>query len=172
MSRTGAALRATGWVTVGVVVAGGVAAAATNDGGSGGSTPAATVTTADTTTTTPANTTPAANTPAGKHPRLHRLGQLRGRVLHGQITVEGKDNQPVVVAEQRGKVDAVSTTSITLTSKDGFHQTYAVSADTRVRIDGKKSAIGDVKVGQTAGVIAKVEGSTQTARVIIERPAK
>ena len=41
-----------------------------------------------------------------------------------------------------------------------------------MRIDGKKSAIANVKTGDTAGVIAKVDGTTQTAQLVIERPAK
>lgn len=167
MGKPGAALRAAGWVTVGVVAAGGVATAATTT--SGNSKPAAT--SATTTATTPS--TPLAAGPAkGKRGGNGLAGRLRGRLLHGQATVLGKDGKPVVVAEQRGTVDAVSATSITLTSKDGFKQTYAVTSTTRVRVDGKKSAITDVKTGQVAGVVAKVDGSTQTAQIVIERAAK
>ena len=71
-----------------------------------------------------------------------------------------------------GPDDVGVETSITLTSKDGFKQSYVVSTDTRVRIDGKKSTISAVKDGDTAGVIAKVSGSTQTAVAVVERAAK
>jgi hypothetical protein len=167
MGKPGAALRAAGWVTVGVIAAGGVATAATTTGG--GSKPASS--TATTTAATPSTA------PTGRHLRGKRagngaLGKLGGRLLHGQATVLGKDGKPVVVAEQRGTVDAVSATSITLTSKDGFKQTYVVDKNTRVRVDGKKSAIADVTTGQTAGVVAKVDGSTQTAVIVIERAPK
>jgi hypothetical protein len=170
-----AALRAAGWMTVGVVAASGVGVAAAATDGSG---KPATATTAAATTTTPTTTTPATTAPAkdtaGKHAKHRKalLGAFSARVLHGQATVLGKDGKPVVVAEQRGTVDAVSPTAITLTSKDGFKQTYVVTTDTHVRIDGKKSAIGSVKPGDTAGVVAKVDGSTQTASLVVERAAK
>jgi hypothetical protein len=160
MSRSKAALRAAGWITVGAVAAGGVATAATTS-----DTPSKT--TAVTTAATPA---PAPAKKAGK--RGGELGKLQGRLLHGQFVVLGKDKKPTTLAEQRGTVDAVSPTSISLTSTDGFKATYVVNSDTKVRVDGKKSAIGDVKTGQTATVIAGVSGSTQTAKGIVERAAK
>jgi hypothetical protein len=168
MGKPGAAVRAAGWVAVGAIAAGGVATAATTTGGS--SKPASATTTA----TTPSTTQPA---PAakGKGARKGLAARLRGRLLHGQATVLGKDGKPVVVAEQRGTVSAVSAvtpTSITLTSKDGFKQTYVVNSATLVRVDGKKSSIGNVKTGQPAGVVAKVDGGTQTAVIIIERAPK
>ncbi len=165
MGKPGAAVRAAGWITVGIVAAGGVAAAATSDGSSSSA--------SNTSATTVAATPSAApGTAAGKHGRAGRLAKLRGRMLHGQFTVLGKDSKPVQVAEQRGTVDAVSPTSITLTSKDGFKQTYVVTADTKVRVDGQKSTIDQVKAGQNAGVLATVDGSTQTAKAVIERAAK
>jgi hypothetical protein len=164
MGKPGAAIRAIGWVAVGAIAAGGVATAATTTGGSSSSSkPVA---------GTLAATTPAATSPAAKHPRAERLAKLQGRLLHGQFTVLGKDNKPVDITEQRGNVDAVSPTSITLTSKDGFNHTYAVATTTRVRVDRTKGAIGNVKTGQQATVIAKVDGTTQTAALIVQRGAR
>jgi hypothetical protein len=170
MSRSRAALRAAGWVTVGAVAAGGVATAATT-GSDSSSKPSAT-TTAVTTAATPAPSPPKAGKKPGTRVRKALAGKLEGRLLHGQFVVLGKDKKPTTVAEQRGTVDAVSPTSISLTSTDGFKQTYVVTTDTKVRVDGKKSAIADVKTGQTATVIAGVSGSTQTAKGIVERAAK
>jgi hypothetical protein len=164
MSKPRAAIRAAGWVTVGAIAAGGVATAATTTDSGTSKTNAAPVA-----SEAPANKAPAAK---AKGRKGELLAKLRGRVLHGQFVVLGKEDKPTTVAEQRGTVDAVSPTSITLTSKDGFKQTYAVTSDTKVRVDKKKSAIGDVKTGQTAAVLATVDGSTQTAKAIIERPAK
>jgi hypothetical protein len=163
MSRSGAALRAAGWVTVGAVAVGGVATAATTTS-SDPSKPAA------------SNATNAATPPANAKKKWGKrggeLGRLEGRLLHGQFVVRGKDNKPTTLAEQRGTVSAVSPTSISLTSTDGFSQTYVVNVDTKVRIDRKKSSIADVKLGQTATVIAGVSGSTETAKMIVERAAK
>jgi hypothetical protein len=122
----------------------------------------------------PAATAPGTSPSAkpGKHPRRGLARLLAGRLLHGQATVLGKDGKPVQVAEQRGTVEAVSATSITLKSKDGFTQTYTVTPATHVRVDGKKSSIANVKANEQAGVVAKVNGTTQTADLVIERAAK
>jgi hypothetical protein len=164
MSKSGAALRAAGWVTVGAVAAGGVATAATTTSGDSSSKSATTAATA------PAPAPHKDGKRGGKHGG--ELGKLEGRLLHGQFVVLGKDKKPTTLAEQRGTVSAVSPTSISLTSTDGFKQTYVVNSDTKVRIDGKKSVIADVKAGQTATVLAGVSGSTETAKTIVERPAK
>lgn len=156
-------------MTVGAIAAGGVATAATTTGGSSSgsgtlATPAAAV----------ASTSPStgAAKKAGKGKRAGKIGKLQGRLLHGDFTVEGKGGTPTNVAEQRGTVDAVSTTSITLTSKDGFKHSYAVDSSTRVRVDGKKGAITGVKTGQDATVLAKVSGDTETAELVVQRAAK
>jgi hypothetical protein len=168
MSKPRAAVRAAGWVTVGAVLAGGVATAATTTG-SGGS-PAATTAAAAVPAANTPSTTPSAKAGKGKG-KGGPLGKLRRRLLHGQVTVLGKNGQPEVYAEQRGTVSAVTPTSITIvTAKDNnFTQQYVVNSTTRVRVDGKKSDIGNVKTGQPAIVVAKVDGTTQTAAYIVER---
>jgi hypothetical protein len=174
MGKPGRAIRAAGWVAVGAIAAGGVATAATTTGGSNSN--GTTTTTAATVGTLPVATTPSTGAgkagKAGRAGKGGRLGKLQGRLLHGEFTVEGKDGKPMNVAEQRGTVKAVSSTSITLTSKDGFSHTYVVDSSTHVRVDGKKGAISGVKPGQDAAVLAKVDGSTETAEVVIQRPAK
>ncbi len=108
---------------------------------------------------------------AGEYPGLRRL--LLRRVEHGEVTLKGKDDKPVVVDIQRGKVTAVSPTSISLKSEDGFTATYTVNSDTRIRVDGERKAIGDVRVGKSAGLIAtkasSAAGSAATARFVVVR---
>jgi hypothetical protein len=164
MSKPGAAIRAAGWVAVGAIAAGGVATAATTGGSSNSKSSSVVPATAA------ASTSPAK--PAGKGGLAGRIGKLQGRLLHGDFTVEGKGGTPVNVAEQRGTVNAVSSTSITLTSKDGFNHTYVVDSSTRVRVDGKKGSIAGVKTGQQATVLAKVSGDTETAAIVVQRAAK
>ncbi|WP_143056292.1 hypothetical protein [Pedococcus cremeus] len=60
------------------------------------------------------------------------LGQLGG-VQHGELTVTGSDGKAVVMTVQRGTVTAASATSVSVRSDDGYAQTYAVNASTRVR---------------------------------------
>jgi hypothetical protein len=59
------------------------------------------------------------------------LGRL-GSVQHGEVTVTGSDGEPVTLTVQRGVVTAASATSVSVRSDDGFSQTYAVNAATRV----------------------------------------
>jgi len=80
-----------------------------------------------------------------------------GRAIHAEAVVKGKDGKFLTVYTQRGEVTAVSATSITLKSADGFTSTYAVSADTK---------IGDVKVGDAAAVIATKSGDAKNAKGI------
>jgi hypothetical protein len=110
---------------------------------------------------------PADQPGARRHPALRRF--LANRVEHGELTVKGKDGKPVVVDVQRGQVTAVSATSITLKSEDGFTASYTVDSDTRVRVGGTRKAIGDVKVGNTAGLMAKKENGTPTAYLVVVR---
>ena len=72
-------------------------------------------------------------------------------VLNGQKTVDVQD----------GQVTAVSATSITLKSSDGFTKTYVVTSSTTV--DAQRDGIGSVKVGNQSSVYATVSGSTVTA---------
>jgi hypothetical protein len=168
MSKPRRAVRAAGWVTVGAVLAGGVATAATTTGGTSRATSTAAAVPAATTPSTAPSTAPSAKAGRGKG---GPLAKLRRRLLHGQVTILGKDGQPEVYAEQRGTVSAVTPTSISIvTAKDNnFTQQYVVNSTTRVRVDGKKSDIGSVKTGQPAIVVAKVDGATQTAAYIVER---
>jgi hypothetical protein len=104
------------------------------------------------------------------HPQLGRHAGRRflgNRVEHGELTIKGRDGKPVVVDVQRGQVTAVSATSITLKSEDGFTASYTVGPDTRVRVGGARKAIGDVKVGANAGLTAKKEGGTATAYLVV-----
>jgi len=108
-------------------------------------------------------------TKKAKGDRKHR--SLQARALHGEATVGGKAKQRVVQF-QRGTVDKVSSTSITVTSADGFTATYVVDAKTKVRKDKQPAAIGDVKTADRVRVVATQDGSTATAKSIRDRGAK
>src|SRR5262249_42116271 len=108
---------------------------------------------------------------AGLHPGLRRL--LWSRVEHGEVNIKGKDGKPGVGDIQRGQVTAGCPTSISLQSQDGFTATYTVTPDTRIRVDGERKAIGDVRVGKSAGLIATkasaAADSAATARLVVVR---
>lgn len=101
----------------------------------------------------------------GRGPGGHHgpgMGGPGGPAVHGELVVETEDGVFATVLVQRGEVTAVSATSITVKSADGFSKTYAVGADSEIHVDGADAAIGDVEVGDTVGVRATVSGSTAT----------
>ncbi|MEQ0559145.1 hypothetical protein ABJI51_08695 [Amycolatopsis sp. NEAU-NG30] len=76
--------------------------------------------------------------------------------LHGDFVVADPNGGYTTERLQTGEVTELSATSVTLTSKDGYKQTYTIDASTQ------KS--GEVKQGETnVTVVAKVDGQTATA---------
>jgi hypothetical protein len=88
-------------------------------------------------------------------------------VLHGQFVMAKLGGGDQTVDVQNGQVTAVSSTSITLKSSDGFTMSYVVASSTLV--DAQRDGIGSVKVGNQASVLATVSGSTATAASIMDR---
>jgi hypothetical protein len=116
-----------------------------------------------TTPTATASPTPKAQPRHGDRwqgPRMKRLALLR-RALHGEVTLAGDEHRVVVF--QRGPVEKVSNTSLTVKSEDGYTATYAVSADTVVRKSGDKATLADLKAGDKVLVVANKDGSTLKA---------
>jgi hypothetical protein len=93
------------------------------------------------------------------------FGGLFG-VLHGQLVVPKSGGGYQTVDVQSGQVTAVSTTSITLKSADGYGKSYAVADSTIV--DAQRDGIGSVKVGNQVTLLATVSGSTATATRITD----
>lgn len=85
--------------------------------------------------------------------------------LHGQLTVR-RGGTYVVVLVQSGDVTAVSATSLTVKSADGYTHTYVLDAQTRT--DGTLGDASSLKVGDTVGVEAAADG---TASRVHERGA-
>lgn len=84
--------------------------------------------------------------------------------LHGQLVVRKPGGGYQTVDVQNGQVTAVSSTSITLKSADGFTKTYTVTSSTLV--DAQRDGIASVKLGNQAAVLATVSGSAVTATSI------
>ncbi|WP_033293015.1 hypothetical protein [Amycolatopsis jejuensis] len=75
--------------------------------------------------------------------------------LHGDFVVADASGGYVTERLQTGTITELSATSVTLTSKDGYKQTYTLNSAT--------DETGTPKSGDTVTVVAKVEGSTATA---------
>ena len=112
--------------------------------------------------------------PAGPGRVRHRglggpgFGGLAGLAgaLHGQFVAGKAGGGYQTVDFQKGKVTAVSATSITLRSTDGYSHTYSIANSTIV--DAQRNGIGSVKVGNQASLSAAVAGSTATAVSIMD----
>jgi hypothetical protein len=104
---------------------------------------------------------------AGTRHHFHfRFGLGGFGMVHGQFVVAKSGGGYETVDVQDGQVTAVSTTSITLKSSDGFTKTYVVTSSTTV--DAQRDGIGSVKVGNQASVEATVSGSAVTAANIAD----
>jgi hypothetical protein len=90
---------------------------------------------------------------------------LRGNTLHGEVTVQTKDGVKTIVV-QRGSVTAVSGTSVTVKSTDGYSLTWTLAAQVTVVQSRKKVATSALKTGEQIGVAGAKNGSADDARLI------
>lgn len=92
----------------------------------------------------------------------HGPGGFGGRgVLHGEFTTRGPNEGFQTLATQYGDVTAVSASSISVKSEDGFTRTYAVNDDTLV--NAGNDGIDDVKTGDDVRIVAVVEDNKARA---------
>jgi hypothetical protein len=84
--------------------------------------------------------------------------------LHGTSVVPDGNGGYITELSQNGTVSAVSTSSITVKSEDGFTQTYVVGSATSV--DGGADTIGNVAAGHTVRVVATGTADKATATQI------
>lgn len=97
----------------------------------------------------------------GQHgPGRHGPG---GDMLHSEGVIEDADGNFITVRMQQGEATAVSATSITVVSADGYSATYAIDAETIVERHGEDGAL---QVGDSVHVRAVVEAGTAQAQVI------
>jgi len=61
---------------------------------------------------------------------------------------------------QNGEVTAISDTSLTVRSEDGYERTYTIDDDTQLA--------GDIDKGDDVSITATVEGDTATAAMVVE----
>ena len=92
--------------------------------------------------------------------RKHRA--LQARALHGEVTLGGPKHR--VVDFQRGTVETVSATSLTVKSKDGFTASYVLGSTTKVHRAQATATVADIHGNEAVRVIATKDGSTLTAQ--------
>jgi hypothetical protein len=101
----------------------------------------------------------------GKLFGLGGFGRFGG--LHGEFTMRKPDGTGFqTVAVQSGEVTAVSPSSITVKSEDGFSRTYSVDENTVV--GAGRDGIGTVKTGDTVRIAGLVEDGKAKAAGILD----
>jgi hypothetical protein len=109
--------------------------------------------------------------PMGGHHGMGGLGMGLGGAIHGSVVTPKQGGGYQTVDGQRGTVEAVSSTSITVKSEDGFTKTYVVTADTLV--NAKRDGIASVKKGDTVAVIAiEAAGAVNAVQIIDQTQIK
>ena len=121
----------------------------------------------------PPQSAPGRDSAPGQHMKAQR-----SRPLHGEGVVKRPDGTFQTVLEQRGTVESVSDTAITVKSEDGFSQTYAVDGDTKVATipqadDGKRDkpadgTIADIATGDTVRIAGVKDGDKAMAKRIVK----
>lgn len=145
---------------------GGLAYAVTHSGS------LATAQTASISATSPSPSSSPSASPAKPMPRFRGPGAFpfgglgAGGVVHGQLTVPKSGGGYQTIDVQSGTVSAVSATSITIHSADGYSATYTITASTEV--NAESAGIGSVKTGDTVFVTATVSGGSSTAASITD----
>jgi hypothetical protein len=86
--------------------------------------------------------------------------------IHGQYVAPKPSGGYQTIDFQNGTVTAVSSTSITLRSVDGYTHTYVVTSSTMV--NAQRGGISSVKTGNQVSVQATVSGGTATAASILD----
>ncbi len=127
-----------------------------------------------TTSATTSPTEPPAAEPSGERNQngfrnrfVRRQLRFVAHALHGEVTLAGEQHR--VIAFQRGGVQKVSRTSLTVKSNDGFVETYVLTEDTKVRENGDQSMLSEIDTSDRVMVVAAKDGSILTARRVIVR---
>jgi hypothetical protein len=93
-------------------------------------------------------------------------GPMAGLALHGEFVVPDGDGGYQTVVSQRGKVTAVSDTSLSVRSSDGFTATYQLTDDTVVLAG--TDGTDDIAKGAQVAVTAMKSGGTSTAVHVVD----
>jgi hypothetical protein len=102
------------------------------------------------------------------HRRLLRLALVGGE--HGEVTFQTKAG-PTTVAFERGTIQAVSSTVITVVAKDGTTWTWDLSSSTKYRDAHQQVTSDKLSSGELVLVVGTAVNGTHDARLVRIRPA-
>jgi hypothetical protein len=86
------------------------------------------------------------------------------RFEHGELTAARKSGS-ITYDVQRGRVTSISATSLVVTSADGFEGDFAITSQTKARVDQRPSNTASVHLGDRVAVL----GTDGRALVIVDR---
>jgi hypothetical protein len=88
-------------------------------------------------------------------------GGLMSEALHGEYVVSDGNGNYTTEILQNGEVTAISDTSITAKSEDGYTKTYTIDSDTT-------SDLSSIATGDDVTITATVSGDTATVETVVE----
>ncbi|MCX2749741.1 hypothetical protein OOZ51_18275 [Arthrobacter sp. MI7-26] len=128
----------------------------------------------------PGTTSPAIPSPGNARPFPVLPRSFAGPEIHGEFTVKNKDGTFTTMVTQRGAVQSVSDSNISVKSDDGFTQNYAITSSTSIvkfpaagtGTQGRRPSLQtikatDLKAGDTVAVSGTKSGTIVTANRII-----
>ena len=95
---------------------------------------------------------------------LLRLALVGGQ--HGQVTFKGKSSSPKTIAFERGTVESVTGSAVTVKAPDGTMWTWDLTASTTVRAAGQDTAQAKLATGDRIFVGGPVVSGARDARLI------
>lgn len=95
---------------------------------------------------------------------LLRLALVGGE--HGQVTFKGKTSSPKTIAFERGTVESVTGSAVTVKAPDGTTWTWDMTASTTVRAAGQDTAQAKLATGDRVFVGGPVVSAARDARLI------
>jgi len=97
---------------------------------------------------------------------LRRLAAAR-RLVHATAVVDLPTAGLTTIQIDHGTIASVGATSLTIAEKGGGSPAVTLATETRVRRNGAKAAIGDLKPGDEVFVLSKVESGGTVAYLVV-----
>jgi hypothetical protein len=101
---------------------------------------------------------------------LRRLAAAH-RFVHATVVLDLPKTGLTTIQVDHGTISAAGATSLTIAEAGGGSATVTLASETRVRRNGDKAAIADLKVGDEVFTLSKVEsGGTVAYLVVVPKP--
>jgi hypothetical protein len=102
--------------------------------------------------------------------RPRRLGRA---LVHGTVTLDLPQKGLVTVQVDHGNISSVGANNVAISEAGGSTVTVATAEKTRVRKNGEKVKLSDLKAGDEVFVVSELEGGKATAyRIVVPKAAR